>query len=133
MVFPLVKQPKISCLLRPFPHVAPAGAAIANSRPADAVTTKRVVGACGVAAPGAGWFALIVTCCPAPTVTVPPAFAVTRIWPSSTLYVAEVVPSAFCVTFVSKAVPRTEAIEDGVLISNLESGLSFATAAHDRP
>jgi hypothetical protein len=95
--------------------------------------TKRVVGGCGAAAAGAGWFELIVTCCPGPTVTVPPAFAVTRIWPSSTLYVAEVVPSAFCVTFVSKAVPRTEATEDGVLISNLESGFSFATAAHERP
>jgi hypothetical protein len=53
-VFPLVKHPKISCLLRPFPHVAPVGAAIANSRPADAVMTKRVVGACAAAAAGAG-------------------------------------------------------------------------------
>ena len=78
-MFPLATQPKSSCLFRPFsvPHVAPVEAVIANSRPVVPVSTKRGVGACAVAAAGAGWLVAIVTCWFALTVTFPPAFAVT--------------------------------------------------------
>ena len=76
----------------------------------------------------------MVTCVFAVTLVCPPALAVTRTLPSSVLYVTVTPPSGRRTTIVSNAVPRTVAVDVGVLISNLESAVfSFETDAQLRP
>src|SRR5258706_11420027 len=134
MTLPFTRQPGISALLPAEPQLSPDGAMSAYPSPATPVRRRVGPGGIGAAAAGAGWFVFTVTCVPAGTAVVPPAFAVIESSPSSALYVTEVDPSAFCVTIVSNAVPRTAAVEVGVLISNFESGvLSFVTVAQVRP
>ncbi len=127
---PFTSQPGIC---RPTePHCRPLGSMTVYPKFADPVKPRRGPGGCGAGFAGACAPCGTVTCEPAGTDVEPPASAVTRTVPSSVLKVTVVTPFTIS-TSVSKVVPRTAAVELGVLISNLLSPLSFCTEAQVFP
>src|SRR5258708_16306495 len=99
---------------------------------ADPVKLRRGPGGCGTGFAGARAPGGTEPCERAGTDVEPPASAVTRTVPSSVLIVVVVTPFTIS-TSVSNAVPRTAAVELGVLISNLLSPVSFCTDAQVFP